>query len=264
MFISFLFEYNRWLDCLDDSNTTHFITYLPIQLDASCNGYQHISMLVQDYGLAKHLNLTKSTWDDTPDDFYSFVACCLNEYYDSMLESKDLSDVDKKSLIRLKALKIPRSIIKKAIMTKPYNASSIQTIRYLQELFEFDEIETKLKNKNITVESSYDLDYSSLFYNNEENMDIDIDKYKNINREIWYKHEKDRNIKLESKDFLNLYKGLKLILDKVFPPLNTLSEYFQNVAIICSRLGINIPWHLPAGLKATQAYMEIKKPEFNP
>jgi hypothetical protein len=158
-----------------------------------------------------------------------------------MLESKDLSDVDKKSLIRLKALKIPRSIIKKAIMTKPYNASSIQTIRYLQELFEFDEIETKLKNKNITVESSYDLDYSSLFYNNEENMDIDIDKYKNINREIWYKHEKDRNIKLESKDFLNLYKGLKLILDKVFPPLNTLSEYFQNVAIICSRLGINIP-----------------------
>jgi hypothetical protein len=50
----------------------------------------------------------------------------------------------------------------------------------------------------------------------------------------------------------------------VFPPLNTLSEYFQNVAIICSRLGINIPWHLPAGLKATQAYMEIKKPEFNP
>lgn len=77
----YLFEFNRWLDCLDNSNTTHFITYQPIQLDATCNGYQHISMLVQDLNLAKHLNLVESDRKDVPDDFYSFVATYLRGYF---------------------------------------------------------------------------------------------------------------------------------------------------------------------------------------
>jgi DNA-directed RNA polymerase len=67
---AFCFEYNRWLNNLD-SNSTHFITYLPIQLDATCNGYQHLSMLSLDHKLAKQLNLTKSNWKDDPQDFYS-------------------------------------------------------------------------------------------------------------------------------------------------------------------------------------------------
>lgn len=87
MFISFCFEFNRWLDCLDDSNTSHFITYQPIQIDATCNGYQHISMLVQDLNLAKDLNLVESDRKDVPNDFYSFVATYLRGYFNLMLNS---------------------------------------------------------------------------------------------------------------------------------------------------------------------------------
>lgn len=54
LFLAFCFEYNRWLDCLDNSETTHFTSYLPIQLDATCNGYQHLAMLGLNSSLANH------------------------------------------------------------------------------------------------------------------------------------------------------------------------------------------------------------------
>lgn len=53
MFIAFCFEYNRFLDCLDNVNTTYFETYLPVRLDATCNGYQHIALLSLDTNLAR-------------------------------------------------------------------------------------------------------------------------------------------------------------------------------------------------------------------
>jgi DNA-directed RNA polymerase len=42
-------------------DSVYFITFLPIQLDATCNGYQHLSLLSMDLSLAKELNLTTST-----------------------------------------------------------------------------------------------------------------------------------------------------------------------------------------------------------
>lgn len=44
LFIAFCFEYNRWLNSMNDSENKYFKTYFPIQLDATCNGYQHLSM----------------------------------------------------------------------------------------------------------------------------------------------------------------------------------------------------------------------------
>jgi DNA-directed RNA polymerase len=61
LFIAFCFEFNRWVQALHNNEIDYFETYLPIQLDASCNGFQHLSLLSSDYNLAKQLNLTKST-----------------------------------------------------------------------------------------------------------------------------------------------------------------------------------------------------------
>ena len=95
LFIAFCIEYNRLLNCMEDGETSHFNTYLPIQLDASCNGYQHISMLVQDIDLAKHLNLTLSDKSDVPNDFYTLISGYLTEYFTNVLNKLDLSKKNK-------------------------------------------------------------------------------------------------------------------------------------------------------------------------
>lgn len=263
MFISFCFEFNRWLDCLNDSNSTHFITYLPVQLDASCNGYQHISMLVQDIDLGKHLNLTKSKRDDIPNDFYSFISSYLDEYYNYVLNEGVFKETSKENILRLKDLNITRSILKRAIMTIPYNASSIQLIKYLQENFIIDEYETKLRNANINTYDDNDL-FSVDIEGTDMDNDYNKDKPNKIKRQIWYKHREDSSIKLEQNDFIVLYKGLVYILERVFPSLNLISKYFKDIAFICSKLGINIPWYVPTGLIVQQSYMQIKETRVQP
>lgn len=59
LFISFCIEYNKYLKALNN-NEGYFITHLPIQLDATCNGFQHLSLLLSDINLAKQVNLTSS------------------------------------------------------------------------------------------------------------------------------------------------------------------------------------------------------------
>jgi len=60
LFTAFCFEYTRFLESLNNTSA-YFETHLPIQLDATCNGYQHLSLLSLDHDLAKELNLTKSS-----------------------------------------------------------------------------------------------------------------------------------------------------------------------------------------------------------
>ena len=57
LFIAFCFEYENYNNSLL-SNETTYTSYFPIQLDATCNGYQHLSLLTGDEPLATQLNLT--------------------------------------------------------------------------------------------------------------------------------------------------------------------------------------------------------------
>lgn len=47
-FVLFCFEYKRFIEFKQDSNIAKFSTDLPIQHDASCNGYQNISLLTKE------------------------------------------------------------------------------------------------------------------------------------------------------------------------------------------------------------------------
>lgn len=53
---------------------SYFNTHLPIQLDATCNGYQHLSMLSRDNKLAVNLNLLRCKSTEIPKDFYSILS----------------------------------------------------------------------------------------------------------------------------------------------------------------------------------------------
>jgi DNA-directed RNA polymerase len=54
------------------------------------------------------------------------------------------------------------------------------------------------------------------------------------------------------------------VLNDVFPSLKLLTQYLKDVAHICSKLEISIPWTLPTGLVANQSYMKLKDVRIKP
>jgi hypothetical protein len=138
-------------------------------------------MLGLNSSLANHLNLKKKSKEENPDDFYTFISSFLYKYYEHKL-NENISDIDRDSFKRLKLLQIQRSVIKKTIMTIPYNVSSIQGINYLKESFEFDKEYTDsminlLQNKDGFIEENEDNLYKdnlNLLNTEDENSLLDL------------------------------------------------------------------------------------------
>lgn len=280
LFIAFCFEFNKFI--LDKNNDRdYFITHLPIQLDATCNGYQHISMLGMDLDLNTKLNIKPSSWDDVPDDFYSLISALIKGYLKLKLDEND----GKYNIYkRLYDLDMHRSIIKKCIMTIPYNTSALQGIKYLREGFEFDEQETNIKNTietnviNDVIDNINDSDLEEIdAIQTYPNPDIIFNKFSKTIREItnrkgvnykreqiWFKYNKNPNIKLELNDFKELYFILRHVLFDVAPSLHSISEYLKDISKICIKGNTFIPWVLPTGLIVRQSYTTLKELRISP
>ena len=82
---------------MENENVMEFHTYLPIQLDATCNGFQHMALLSNETTLFKELNLTVSnkSKDSVPNDFYSFLLHKLVNIFSFKLEHNEV--IDKKT-----------------------------------------------------------------------------------------------------------------------------------------------------------------------
>ena len=59
LFIAFCFEYRNYYNNLVLGKSFYYSNF-PIQLDATCNGYQHLAMLIEDENLLNLLNLDES------------------------------------------------------------------------------------------------------------------------------------------------------------------------------------------------------------
>jgi hypothetical protein len=158
LFIAFCFEYINYKNSLNN-NLTFFISYFPIQLDATCNGYQHLSLLTGDEPLAGQLNLIGDDINTIPKDFYSYVGLKFKDYLKQIIleiekSGKDLDSIE--SYKKLLNIDIQRKLIKIPIMVKPYNASLFQMVEYIKKEFEGEYINL---NKEI-----FDI--------NKENLDI--------------------------------------------------------------------------------------------
>jgi DNA-dependent RNA polymerase len=131
--------------------------------------------LIGDTYLAEQLNITESSWNDIPKDFYTFVSLMLKIYFKEQINIikenhninmnansilnfnfnnetyySNLNKEDKNKLLayeRLFHLDIHRSLIKKPVMTKPYNVSQYQMIKYIQDEFIYDSNQRDKENK---------------------------------------------------------------------------------------------------------------------
>jgi DNA-directed RNA polymerase len=151
LFLAFCMEYRKYINSLNKGDKI-FKTYLPIQLDATCNGFQHLSMLSNETKLFKELNLMKSSTSDNPGDFYNYILHLLitNINHTIECESTDMDEEKLDSYKRLSKFILTRSIIKKALMVIPYNAGR-RTIRmYIKEALIFDHFE-EIPNKDLDV-----------------------------------------------------------------------------------------------------------------
>lgn len=100
------------------NDPNNFISRLPIYLDATCSGLQHLSAMIQDHNLAKHVNLLVSSKNEVPNDVYTymtdFVVKNIRKYIE---EYKELN------LEVLLIININRNFIKNGIMTVTYGST---------------------------------------------------------------------------------------------------------------------------------------------
>jgi hypothetical protein len=66
-----------------------------------------------------------------------------------------LDDPHREDYVRLSSLNLLRAIVKKAIMTVPYNVSTIQMIKYIRENFELSKDESEPVNNDNSNEFNY-------------------------------------------------------------------------------------------------------------
>lgn len=135
-FLAFCYEYNRYLE-----DRENFTSSLPIAIDGSNNGFQHISALLRDKDGAKKVNVLPND-EDKPADIYNEVAQTLikilpNEDTEGKVATKD---------IELIKTKIDRSFVKKGVMTDSYGAGRETKAMQIQDFIEDNIEDLKLKN----------------------------------------------------------------------------------------------------------------------
>lgn len=249
LFLAFCMEYTRFVEFLQQDSLC-FQTYLPIQLDATCNGFQHLALLSNETKIFKELNISKTSSKDDPKDFYSFMKNKLNFIFKVNSTSKDLNDCVRNSYKRLSNFLLDRKYIKQAIMTIPYNASLSSIVQYIKEtlkICELNEEEHQISKENERLRNKKC-----------------YKEVKSIPR--WYSTP-DLVIPkrmITDKDIYLLWKTINDVIDRDFPKITKLSDYLLNVASICNKLGIPISWSLPHGLHIYQSYLLTKTAAIKP
>ena len=119
---------------------------LPIFLDATCSGIQHLATLLKDLELAYEVNLIpKENEEEKVQDIYASLTDHVN------LRINELSKIDKK-YEKLENIKLTRDILKPSFMTKTYNVTMFGIINQLKSKL------PKIKKQNTTfyiVKDSY-------------------------------------------------------------------------------------------------------------
>lgn len=136
-FLAWCFEWSSYCDDPDN-----FLSYLPIQLDGTCNGLQHYSALLRDSVGGKAVNLINS---DKPNDIYAVVAKRLEEKLNEIKRTNtnssnaDVVSYDNSANDSFNmsscwlSLGINRKLTKRPVMVLPYGGTLLSCREYIGE-----------------------------------------------------------------------------------------------------------------------------------
>jgi DNA-directed RNA polymerase len=188
----------------------------PILFDASCSGIQHIASLTLEKELANNVNVYSDSInpeDDLPQDFYTYALDKIRK----RLRNSDIPE--------LHDIQLTRKIIKRSLMTIPYNISMVGIGEHLMVHFEDNWV---LKDHFLKIPGK-----ATLLLRLSGN-----------------------DVNLNASQYGTLCKIIYFVLTKELPSLKMLSEYFNNMISIFVKLHLPITWITPAGLKIR--YSNIK------
>uniref|UniRef100_P33539 Probable DNA-directed RNA polymerase n=1 Tax=Agaricus bitorquis TaxID=5343 RepID=RPOP_AGABT len=186
----------------------------PILFDASCSGIQHIAALTLEKELASNVNLytdSSNPKEDYPQDFYTYA---LEKIRDKLINS---------DITELRDIKLNRKIIKRSVMTIPYNISMAGIGEHLMEHFT---VKTVLKYRYVVIPGSATISSKDVY--------LDYSKYGQLCKIIYF------------------------VLTKELPSLRLLSNYFESMIDIFVKLNIPITWVTPSGLKIKYTNIKFK------
>jgi DNA-directed RNA polymerase len=245
LFIAFCFEYKKYHNSKSTEKPFYFSNF-PIKLDATCNGFQHFSLMLGDVNMAEKVNLNPTVMDKAPMDLYLYLTVKVKERLELMvikdnLEKKDNiknelnwgkdKDKQKENLKRKEIIesckkwlkiKIYRKLVKTSVMVIPYNASIISRADYLKQQFKVVEIKGNLY------------------------------------------HKSEEGILFNNYDFIIYASIIDKVMANEFPKLKEFNDYLNKIGNICSKLNLPIIWTLPSGLVVKQKYLKTEAIELKP
>lgn len=200
----------------------NFISRLPIYIDATCNGIQHLSAMAADNNLASYVNISKSTDNDLPKDFYQHMVEYIVKDVKKLIE-------DNPDLAILDQILFNRSFIKKCIMTIPYGV----TVRGMRD---------QLTNSHFIYKGN-----------------IANKKSFNLKKEFLKNPTLETSLTFNLNDINILAKSIHNILFNTYPSLTKVVEYLKDVNKFLKKLDVSfgVLWKTPSGLIIQQKYVDF-------
>ena len=209
----------------DDNN---YLVKLPVFLDATCSGIQHLAAMLQDVNLGAQVNLLSRTENENVCDLYETmvgpVNAAINKFGKENVLHSSLSNV-----------KLNRKIIKTPIMTQVYNVTTDGIYRQLIKKLKKEKVKhptNKTKHGKAKYNTMYYLPLASPLGSKKKTKEILV-------------------------PYIDVYKISEIIKDSsfnVYPCLRDIYNYFINSAKLMLNLNIPIVWFTPAGLEISQSY----------
>jgi DNA-directed RNA polymerase len=189
--------------------------YNPILFDASCNGIQHLASMTRDIELARRTNVIgpefggETSESTPPEDLYAYAAGLVEE----MLPKEGVYT----------KMKVTRKLVKKSVMTIPYNISMRGVQNQIKEHTKY----MYLLNKHVYI-------LPSEFSKEGKNIDLTFSEVMKIGTIVY--------------DALN--SGI--------PSLKLLRDYLDEMVKIILKLNIWVYWTTPNGLKVNLSTVKMK------